>query len=67
MEARMPITFDELVDDLMRRKPETIGVFLAFQMRCVGCPIACFHNVADACREHGVEPEAFLSALSACT
>ncbi|WP_257166518.1 DUF1858 domain-containing protein [Bradyrhizobium sp. SRS-191] len=61
----MPITFDELVDDVMRRKPETIRVFLAFQMRCVGCPIACFHNVADACREHGVDPDAFLTALCA--
>jgi hybrid cluster-associated redox disulfide protein len=67
MEARMQISFDELVDDVMRRRPETIHVFLAFQMRCVGCPIACFHNVADACREHSVDPDVFLSALCACT
>ncbi|MGJ5176598.1 DUF1858 domain-containing protein [Bradyrhizobium oligotrophicum] len=63
----MPISFDELVDDVMRQKPETIRVFLAFGMRCVGCPIACFHNVADACREHGVDTDTFLSALCAGT
>jgi hybrid cluster-associated redox disulfide protein len=66
-EARMPIRFDDLVDDVMRRSPETIRVFLQFRMRCVGCPIACFHTVDDACREHGVDREAFFRALAACT
>jgi hybrid cluster-associated redox disulfide protein len=66
METRMPIRFDDLVDDVMRRSPETIRVFLQFRMRCVGCPIACFHTVEDACREHGVDRDAFFRALSAC-
>lgn len=61
----MPFTLDDLVDDVMRRAPETIGVFLAFQMRCIGCPIACFHNVADASHEHGVDAHVFLAALCA--
>jgi hybrid cluster-associated redox disulfide protein len=66
MEARMAVSFDDLVDDVMSERPATIRIFLAFKMRCVGCPIACFHDVADACREHGVEPETFLAALRAC-
>jgi hybrid cluster-associated redox disulfide protein len=45
---------------------ETIRVFLEFKMRCVGCPIACFHTVDDACREHGVDRDAFFRALAAC-
>jgi len=28
-------------------------------------PAACFHTVDDACREHGVDREAFLAALRA--
>jgi hybrid cluster-associated redox disulfide protein len=63
MEARMAISFDDLVDDVMGDRPETIRIFLAFQMHCVGCPIACFHNVTDACREHRVDPDTFLAAL----
>ena len=59
----MPIGFDELVDGVMRDAPETIRVFLKFRMGCVGCPIACFHTVDDACREHGVDREVFLDAL----
>ena len=59
----MPIEFDDLVDDVMSGAPETIRVFLQFRMGCVGCPIACFHTVDDACREHGVDHNAFLNAV----
>ncbi|HET7491757.1 MAG TPA: DUF1858 domain-containing protein [Bradyrhizobium sp.] len=62
----MSIGFEDLVDDVMRGSPQTIRVFLEFKMRCVGCPIACFHSVDDACREHGVDRELFLHALRAC-
>ena len=59
----MVVEFDDPVDDVMRGAPETIRVFLEFRMGCVGCPIACFHTVDDACREHGVDRDAFLQAL----
>jgi hybrid cluster-associated redox disulfide protein len=53
------------VDDIMRRWPSTIRVFITHRMRCVGCPIACFHTVDDACREHGVDRVRFLADLRA--
>jgi len=61
----MHIEMDTLVDDVMRESSATIRVFLDYRMKCVGCPIACFHAVADACREHGVEETGFLAALRA--
>jgi hybrid cluster-associated redox disulfide protein len=45
---------DAMIDDLMRRWPSTIGVVLRHGMLCVGCPIASFHTVSDAAREHGI-------------
>ena len=65
-ETQRPIGFDDPVDEVMSRSPRTIRVFLEFRMRCVGCPIACFHSVDDAAREHGVDREVFLGALRAC-
>lgn len=62
----MPFRSDDLVDDIMRTAPHTIRVFLAFRMACVGCPIATFHTVDDACREHGIDRDEFLAALSEC-
>jgi hybrid cluster-associated redox disulfide protein len=63
MEAIMFINYDTLVDDVMEVWPVTIRVFLDFRFGCVGCPIATFHTVDDACREHGIEREVFLQAL----
>ena len=54
-----------LVEDVMHRWPTTIRVFLDFKMGCVGCPIASFHDIDDACREHGVDRDRFLTALMA--
>lgn len=59
----MQIDRTTLVDDVMRRWPGTIRAFLDNRMNCPGCPIACFHTVADACREHHVEIERFLEEL----
>ena len=59
----MAIENTTLVDDVMRRHPATIRVFLDFRMGCVGCPIACFHTVDDACREHDVDRTTFLTTL----
>ena len=61
----MTIDRDALVDDVMRRYPATIRTFLDHKMACIGCPIAGFHTVADACREHTVEEGGFLTALRA--
>jgi hybrid cluster-associated redox disulfide protein len=61
----MTIEFEFLVDDVMRRWPATIRVFLAYRMGCVGCPIACFHTVRDACAEHRIDERAFLADLRA--
>jgi hybrid cluster-associated redox disulfide protein len=62
----MSFSFYDLVDDVMRGAPKTIRVFLDHKMACVGCPIASFHTVEDACREHGVDRDAFLQALHGC-
>lgn len=56
---------DMSMDEIMRRWPATIRVLLDHRMLCVGCPIAPFHTVDDAIREHGVEAERFRKALLA--
>ncbi|RAI42088.1 DUF1858 domain-containing protein [Rhodoplanes roseus] len=61
----MTIRSNRLVADVLHDAPATLRVFLDFHMRCVGCPIASFHTVADACHEHAVDLERFLAALQA--
>ena len=54
-----------LVDDVMRRWPATIRVFVEQKMYCVGCPVTGFHTVEEACRSHGIEQGSFLASLQA--
>jgi hybrid cluster-associated redox disulfide protein len=61
----MVIGFDDIVGEVMDARPATIRVFLDFRMGCVGCPIAAFHSVDDACKEHGIDRDEFLAALRA--
>ena len=51
------------MDEIMRAWPGTIGVILRHRMHCVGCPIAPFHTISDACREHGVDEALFLDDI----
>ena len=57
------LTPDMTVDQVMKRWPASIRVFLDFRMGCVGCPIATFHSVDEASREHEIDAAVFLSAL----
>jgi hybrid cluster-associated redox disulfide protein len=56
-------TAEMTVDEVMRRWPTTIRVFLDFGMRCVGCPIASFHSIDEACEEHDVDSDVFLPRI----
>ena len=51
------------VDHVMSRWPASIRVFIDFKMNCVGCPIATFHSVGEASREHKIDAAALLGAL----
>jgi hybrid cluster-associated redox disulfide protein len=50
---------------LLRTWPETARVFFAQRTACVGCPIAPFHTVADACAEYRIEEARLRAALRA--
>jgi hybrid cluster-associated redox disulfide protein len=59
------ITPELLVDDVMRQWLETIQVFLDHKFLCVGCPIGCFHSIAEACRVHQFDLVSFVTLLQA--
>ncbi len=63
--TRAAIKPDQTVDEIMRRWPATIRVFMRRQMLCVGCPIGPFHTLEEACAEHGLAEDAFCRELEA--
>jgi hybrid cluster-associated redox disulfide protein len=56
---------DMTIDEIMRRWPTTIRVVIRNGMLCVGCPIAPFHTLAEAAREHKLDEVALRQALEA--
>ena len=53
------------LEELMATWPETISVFQRHNMMCVGCLVAPFDTVADACREYGLGIDSFYEELKA--
>ncbi|WP_246678126.1 DUF1858 domain-containing protein [Mesorhizobium sp. B1-1-7] len=56
---------DVTIDAIMREWPATIRVVLQHGMLCVGCPIAPFHTISEAAREHGLSEESLRFDLDA--
>lgn len=56
---------DLSLEDLMATWPETIAVFKRHKMLCVGCLVAPFHTVTDACLEYELSIDAFYEELAA--
>lgn len=51
------------LEDLMAEWPETVAVFLNYDMLCVGCLVNPFHSVKDACEEYELDIDAFYQEL----
>lgn len=54
---------DMPVGEIMRAWPATISVFLRYRMHCVGCALAPFHMIAEACVAHAVDERELRAAL----
>jgi hybrid cluster-associated redox disulfide protein len=58
---------DEMVSALLTRHPRTARVLLNHGMQYVGCAIARFETLAQACAIYGIAAERLLSDLEAAT
>ena len=48
---------------IMREWPATIRVILDRGLLCVGCPVASFHTLSEAAREHSVDESSLFSDI----
>jgi hybrid cluster-associated redox disulfide protein len=55
---------DMSLDEIMRRWPATVSVFMKNRMSCVGCPIASFHTIVDAAEEYHLDEGQFAEELA---
>ena len=55
---------DDTVADILARWPPAARLFLDRGMHCVGCAIAPFETIAEACAIYGTSVEALLLDLA---
>ncbi len=54
---------DISVMEIMDKWPETISVFMRYKMLCIGCSVASFHTVKEACAEHSLNEDMIRAQL----
>ncbi len=60
-----PITSRSNIDWVVNEYPATVPVFLRWRMLCIGCPIARFESIAEACANYQNPVERFVGELRA--
>jgi hybrid cluster-associated redox disulfide protein len=63
----MPITPNNTIAELLGAHPAAAGVLVRYRMHCVGCDIAQFETIEDACGIYGVPIEEFFGAIERAT
>lgn len=58
------ISGEMIVEDILDRFPQAVGVFLHRRMHCVGCPIARFETLAEACHIYRQPLDSMLADLA---
>lgn len=53
-----------LISDIMTNAPETMPLFQAIGMHCMGCAMASGENLEEACAVHGVDADAFVEHVN---
>jgi hybrid cluster-associated redox disulfide protein len=53
------------LSEVMRQRPQTVGVFIALRMACPGCAMSPFETVATAAAEYGLDSDDLLARLAA--
>ncbi len=57
------VTSNDTIEQLLTKQPRAARVLVDRGMHCVGCDIAPFETIAEACAIYGVPVEEFMAAL----
>ena len=58
------ITKDMSIGDIVEQYPETVPVFMAHGLGCIGCAIAQFETLEEGAMAHGIDVDALLQDLN---
>lgn len=62
---KLVITPDMVVGDVIRLKPQTLGVLMNFGLGCIGCPASQMETLEEAAMVHGIDVDYLIEKLNA--
>lgn len=60
----MLIDAKAIVSDVLNRHPSTMRVFIDHGMACIGCVIAPYHTIDEACAEYNLAVEGVMREMA---
>ncbi len=64
-QEKLVITADMVVGDVIRLKPQTLGVLMNFGLGCIGCPASQMETLEEAAMVHGIDVDYLIEKLNA--
>jgi len=59
------ITKDTIIADILKVAPDSVPLFQAIGMHCLGCALASSETLGQACAAHGVDVDEMLAKIEA--
>jgi len=60
----MKINKDMKIGDILKKYPETLKVFISYDLGCVDCPMSEPETINDAADVHGIDVNKFVDDLN---
>lgn len=60
----MKITKAMKIEEILKKYPETIEVFLKHGFHCLGCAAASFENLEQGAKAHGIDVDELIKELN---
>lgn len=58
------ITKDNIIEDIIKMKPDAAQILMSYGMGCIGCPSAQMEKLEQACEIHGLDLDEILNKLN---
>jgi len=62
--TRAKITKEMNIDEVIKKYPETVEIFVKNGFHCIGCAAASFESIEEGAKAHGINTEELIEELN---
>jgi len=63
-EEIMTISKENTIEEVVKKYPESVMVFMKHGLHCVGCHVSAFESIEEGAMAHGIDVDALVSDLN---